>query len=465
MKIVFKKGFQVKKIKILILTFGIFALFAVPPGLGQDQQKPPGFKVEVSQVKLSVLAAKKDKVVHDLNKGNFRVWVSKVDDSDKKGDKLNWQEVEIKNFLNYEERSVAAFFAIDLSASVEKVLKEEIIAADHFLVSLLRPPRNMRDVAATSSFLYRLQIIDALRPEGDPPIIGEKKGQTTVVAGGDKFELVSVIGNGNKLGLIYDKKIKNKPDETVLLPRNSFILNINGKEYRSVMEEVRSDRIILFFSEEVVFSPEDSMTLSFVSPEKKMSTVDAMQKFTVYVVDRFNLHQEWTSDIDKLKNEGLISMSKPGGSTPLFDALYWMGEEFGALEGDYTRIGVVISDGMDTESVKSLDQAVEKLQSSQVMAYAVSVNPPGSGRKILEEVTARTGGQLFVTSNPGDLKKQFDKIVEQIQGVYTLSFDEPKDAGKYHILVEAGEYGKEGKWKKKESYKLNYSKLIDVAKK
>lgn len=450
-----------KKRKLLVFVVGFFICFTALPGLSQDQ---PGFKIKVNQIKLPVLAVKKEDVAGVLQKENFRVWLSKTAGPVGKEEEKQWQEVDVKNFLSYEERSVAAFFAIDLSLSVEKVLKEEIIAADHFLVSLLRPPRNMRDIAAIGSFLYKLQIIDTLRPEDNSPAISRRKGRSVAVARGMKFKLVSIIGNGNKLGLVYDQKIKNQPNESIFLPRNSFILNINGKEYRSMLEEVRSDRVILLFPEEVKFSPEDSVTLSFISPEKKIFGVDIMQKFIIYIVERFQLHQEWTSDIDKLKNKGLISINKPGGGTPLFDALYWMGEEFAALEGDYTRIGVVISDGMDTESIKKMDQAIEKLQDSQVMVYAVSLNPPASGKKVLEEITSKTGGRLFVAVNPSNLKKQFDKIVEQIQGVYTLSFDEPEDAGKYHVLVEAGEYEKDGKWNKKEDYKLNYSKIVSVEK-
>ena len=64
----------------------------------------------------------------------------------------------------------------------------------------------------------------------------------------------------------------------------------------------------------------------------------------------------------------------------------------------FRRAMIVISDGQDTESRMSRDQALEMAQKADVVIYAISTNitrDDSDGDKVLRYLTEETGGQAF----------------------------------------------------------------------
>ena len=82
-----------------------------------------------------------------------------------------------------------------------------------------------------------------------------------------------------------------------------------------------------------------------------------------------------TDDLRKLE-EGVKSM-RPGGGTSLYDAIYFAAKEKLMMDqprDKFRRAMIVISDGEDTESRMSRDQALEMAQKADVVIYAISTN-------------------------------------------------------------------------------------------
>jgi len=154
---------------------------------GQNNQGVPTFRISVRQLMIPIAVLKDGKMVSDLKKENIRIWLG----TEKNG-KTEWQEREIKNFIPYEERSIATFVLVDSSGSVSLVLEQQKAAADNFLVSLLRQTKkrgSVLDYGAIGLFWHYHQRLNILMPLGQEPIIKPREGQSVVILKGEISKL------------------------------------------------------------------------------------------------------------------------------------------------------------------------------------------------------------------------------------------------------------------------------------
>src|ERR1700689_1133663 len=148
-----------------------------------------------------------------------------------------------------------------------------------------------------------------------------------------------------------------------------------------------------------------------------------------------------TGDIRKLE-EGVKSM-RPGGGTAFYDAIYFAAKEKLMMDqprDEFRRAMIVISDGMDTESRMSRDQALEMAQKADVVIYAISTNitrDDSDGDKGLRYLTEETGGQAFFPFKIEDLDQSFENIANELRHQYNIFYrPEPLKAdGLYHPVT------------------------------
>jgi Ca-activated chloride channel homolog len=151
-----------------------------------------------------------------------------------------------------------------------------------------------------------------------------------------------------------------------------------------------------------------------------------------------------TDDLKKLE-EGVKSM-RPGGGTSMYDAIYFAAKEKLMMDqprDKFRRAMIVISDGEDTESRKSRDQALEMAQKADVVVYAISTNitrEDKDGDKVLRYLTEETGGQAFFPFKIEDLDQSFENIANELRHQYNIFYrpDPLKTDGLYHpVTVKA----------------------------
>jgi Ca-activated chloride channel family protein len=148
-----------------------------------------------------------------------------------------------------------------------------------------------------------------------------------------------------------------------------------------------------------------------------------------------------TNDMKKLE-EGVKSM-RPGGGTAFYDAIYFAAKEKLMMDqprDKFRRAMIVISDGMDTESRVSRDQALEMAQKADVVIYAISTNitrDDSEGDKVLRYLTEETGGQAFFPFKIEDLDQSFENIANELRHQYNIFYrPEPLKAdGLYHPVT------------------------------
>ncbi len=101
---------------------------------------------------------------------------------------------------------------------------------------------------------------------------------------------------------------------------------------------------------------------------------------------------------------------------------------------------LLISDGNDTESRMSRDQALEMAQKADVVVYAISTNitrDDSDGDKVLRYLTEETGGQAFFPFKIEDLDQSFENIANELRHQYNIFYrPEPLKAdGLYHPVT------------------------------
>lgn len=158
----------------------------------------------------------------------------------------------------------------------------------------------------------------------------------------------------------------------------------------------------------------------------------------------FDSSPELISDLTgnmQLLEKGINAM-RPAGGTSLYDAIYFAAREKLMLDQPrekFRRAMIIISDGEDTQSRYTRDQALEAAQVADTVIYAISTNitrDEKEGDKVLKYLTEETGGQAFFPFKVEDLDQSFENIANELRHQYNILYqpDPLKTDGLYHPI-------------------------------
>ncbi|HSR52723.1 MAG TPA: VWA domain-containing protein [Acidobacteriota bacterium] len=135
-----------------------------------------------------------------------------------------------------------------------------------------------------------------------------------------------------------------------------------------------------------------------------------------------NLVQDFTFDLPVL--EQALSTVRAGGATKLFDAIFLAVDEL--LRHQFgRRVLVVLSDGKDTNSLYSQEQAIRKAQEEDVVIFGIGVRSSHSNPNFgaLESMAKSTGGDFFKSKiQLARLREAFSRINAEIKNQYSISY-------------------------------------------
>jgi len=159
----------------------------------------------------------------------------------------------------------------------------------------------------------------------------------------------------------------------------------------------------------------------------------------------YTMKADLTSQIGLL-DEAVRAM-RPGGGTSLFDAIYYACKDKLSQDRpmhEYRRAMIILSDGDDTGSNFSRDQALEMAQKADVVIYAISTNISriqSDGDKVLKYMTDQTGGVTFFPFKAEDLAQSFENVANELRHQYSIYYrPEPmhKDGQFHPVTVRVG---------------------------
>lgn len=156
------------------------------------------------------------------------------------------------------------------------------------------------------------------------------------------------------------------------------------------------------------------------------------------------LHVDFSRDSGDLTRS--IDAIKAGGNTRLYDAIYRVCEEKMAQLPPGTRpVMLVITDGADVGSDRSLDEAIAMAQRTSVTIFGISTRnysdinagtTRGSVDKDLEKLCEQTGGRTFLPYQRIELERAFAGVRTLLRNQYVIYY-EPKNQvrdGKYRKI-------------------------------
>ena len=226
---------------------------------------------------------------------------------------------------------------------------------------------------------------------------------------------------------------------TVSDKKNRFVTDLEEKEFK-VFDNGKQQKVIRFNRESALplrigvmldssnsvrdrFRFEQEAAVEFV---KSVLKEERDKAFLVSFDTAAELIVDFSSDPEKLA-KGIRSM-RAGGGTALYDAVYFACRDKLPEESppeQFRRALVILSDGEDTMSRVSREQALEMAHRAEAAIFTISTNRSGQrmeGDKVLERFSEQTGGFSLRPFQASDLGQSFENIANELRHQYFLLY-------------------------------------------
>jgi Ca-activated chloride channel family protein len=164
--------------------------------------------------------------------------------------------------------------------------------------------------------------------------------------------------------------------------------------------------------------------------------------FLVAFDEEPQLVQKWSPRTGDM-HAGLAKL-RAEDTTALYDAVIFALYNFQGIRGQ--KALVLISDGKDTASKYTFDQAVEYARRAAIPIYAIGIGIKSNDMDVrykLSRLASETGGSVFYIELARDLERVYDDIQNELRSQYILGFypsPEVKAGGKWReISVQTSE--------------------------
>ena len=232
------------------------------------------------------------------------------------------------------------------------------------------------------------------------------------------------------------------------------------KDDFQIFEEGVEQQITQFTDQRVPVSL--GMLLDASDSMRGQPAVDARDAFDRFVGDllltedevfvaTFNhlprLVTKWTMPPSSLR--GSLNALKPSGGTAIYDALADTSRLF-EQRVNLRAAMIVVSDGADTASDRSLLQTIDVVRRNDAFVYAIAIDAP-DGRdstrvnpEALRDITGLTGGYTEVVRSAAEIGPATARIADELNKQYTIGFSSstPPDSAwrSLRVRVRSGAY-------------------------
>ncbi len=223
------------------------------------------------------------------------------------------------------------------------------------------------------------------------------------------------------------------------LDENDFHIFDEGKEQKiNFFSRERSQPVVVGF----LIDMSNSMRIHWktyqdAAMELILNMLPGDKKYSGYLITYGNqaeLQVNTASDSEKMVDK--LRKLKPGGGSALYDAIYMACTSRNLVNGEPyepRRVLIVIGDGHDTASKKTLEETLEVAQRNLVTIYAMSTVSFGfdsEGDKNLIRLAEETGGRVEYPLN---------KLYKDVAGYLST----PSDEGNFALTPGTGGYASE----------------------
>ena len=228
---------------------------------------------------------------------------------------------------------------------------------------------------------------------------------------------------------------------SVINERGVFVPGLKQEDFR-VLEDKVEQKMSVFRQEDVPVSMglviDNSGSMRDKRPQVNAAALTLVktsnpkdEAFVVNFNDDFYLDtvHDFTNDINELKDA--LERIDARGSTALYDAVIGSLDHLKKGAKD-KKVLLVVTDGVDNASRKSLQNAVEEAQRSDALIYAIGLfsdddlkhnrGEMKKARRALSDMANATGGLAFFPENVDDTEAICTQIARDIRNQYTLAY-------------------------------------------
>jgi Ca-activated chloride channel homolog len=237
-----------------------------------------------------------------------------------------------------------------------------------------------------------------------------------------------------------------------VLDRNGALVTALPREAFDVFEDGELQAITQFTSERVPVSLCVLLDVSDSMYGRRIQEArDAIEQFVGGLMEQgdefsilaFNHQQRWLTrwTSDPAVAARVMAPLQPFGSTALYDAILAALPSITVRNRQRAAV-LMISDGADTASDRTVRDVRSALLRSDAFLYAIAIDPPerrpinvAVNPAALTELTDQSGGRTEVVRSTGDLSAALTEIAQELNSQYLIGYTSTKNAdGKYHSI-------------------------------
>jgi VWFA-related protein len=209
-----------------------------------------------------------------------------------------------------------------------------------------------------------------------------------------------------------------------------LLVDVSGSQMRLIPDE-RSASVTFF--EQVLRDTDRAFVIHFQGQVELLQGLTSSRGKLEKALDLL----EWPPDEPvSLRRRGRFPSrggpSGPGrgrrwGGTALYDSVLLASDELMKKETGRKAL-VILTDGVDTASMVSLDEGVEAAQRADTLVYSVLFEDPDAyggfrnGRGPLEQISSQTGGRLLAVSRKRTIHQVYESIEEELRSMYSIGY-------------------------------------------
>lgn len=230
---------------------------------------------------------------------------------------------------------------------------------------------------------------------------------------------------------------------TVTDAQENYVTGLRARDFR-VFEDKVPQKIINFSFAETPFAAVLLVDTSG-SMENRMSLARSACSIFVSGIrtgDNVAIYSFGDSKVKKLQDFSEVRDVEPAlwdtnakGMTPIYDAIVTAVEAL-AARPERRRAILLVSDGADTSSKHSYDDALKAALAGQITIYAVNMTDAAllrrgalrdDGSQVLKSLAEKTGGRFYPAPGGMKLRDAFEKTVDELRNQYTIVYEPTND--------------------------------------
>ncbi|MCD4785271.1 MAG: VWA domain-containing protein [Candidatus Eremiobacteraeota bacterium] len=212
--------------------------------------------------------------------------------------------------------------------------------------------------------------------------------------------------------------LDNKGNTVKNLREKDFKALVDGDKCGLELSRIQPSRNIVILQDISGSMKQEHLHKAWMGIKAVVNNLKETDKFCLVAFnDKPHLVCNWTGKVESVENA--FKKLKPGGNTAIYDSVHFALKEVERWGSGKNYI-IILTDGTDSSSKRSLEQIVKKVRAAKVPVLVIALKTSEFNANPLKKLSGISGGQYFETRNVTELKALFENAARFMDNRYTL---------------------------------------------